>query len=247
MQSAVLGYKATGFDHDGTLLDNLKKAIGVYRVLRTKRGYSTQKTEEEETYEFRNEVEADFPGFLAKKGISPTQEELRFLDRKYLSHLQKKGKYFPNAHELLEFLYKSGVRTGIASEASRRIHIDTMLDKTGSSNYVMAVVGREDKRNENKWVVLAHRLKVEPKEMIVADDMTQGIDSAHQAGVGKVYAVAHERSFHSREKLSDHIQKMGYKNTEIVGDLYELQEKLTQDLKLTANRVNDTKIQPARL
>lgn len=239
-------FKAFGADQDGTLLDNLHKVISIYRILKSKRGYS-EKTNEEDVYEFRDEVEADFPNFLNKKGISPTQDELRFLDRKYLSYLQKKGKYFPNAKELLEFLHSSGVRTGIASESSKRIHIDTMLDKTESNTYVMAVVGREDKGRENKWSVLAHRLKVEPREMIVADDMTQGIDSASEAGVGKIYAVVHDRSFHSREKMSDHIQKIGNKNIEIVGNLYELQDKLVQDLQITASRVKESALQPAQL
>lgn len=141
-------------------------------------------------------------------------------------------------------MFEAKIRVGIASETSRRIHVSTILEKTGTSDFVEAIVAKEDRRGRNKWEVLSERLGVVPSEAVAVDDMTQGIDAAVRAGIGKVYAATY--GFHPKKKLASHIDAKQYKNVELVDNIPQLILKLSQDFEVLANRINQTPTQTTK-
>lgn len=223
MQSAI--YESVMFDNDGTLNGNMPFALGLVRTYMKKRSHGGKYN--------RNNLKGDIYAYLGTDDYK--DKELKRLDRKWLNHLQKHGKLRPGGREILELLHTAKIPIGITSESSRRIHIDTVLERTGTNYFVKAVVGREDRLGRNKWEVLAERLLVDITKSIAVDDMTQGIDDAIEAKVGKVYALTF--GFHTKKKITDHIQTKNYTNVERVDNMEQLMLKVLYDFQLISQDV----------
>ena len=214
-------YRAVLWDWDGTLNPSRKIIHNFYLKLK-KHGKNLN--------EFRQTVEPDIYRYMYAEGIRG-QEELKRTQRAYLKYLQKRGRLVSGGREILEYIDNIlHVLQGVASESSRRVYITTVLERTDTSDFIDAIVAKEDRRDEiNKWKLLAQRLGVPIEECIAVDDMKQGIIGAREIGVGKAYGVTY--GYHPKKLV------MEAQPDELVSSIPMLYNKLSVDLGIAVKRV----------
>ena len=118
----------------------------------------------------------------------------------------------PGALEFLKRLKKQGIKTGIATSNSREL-LETTLDslkvrKYFDSLHVSCEVAK-GKPAPDIYLLVADELGISPSECLVFEDITQGIEAAHSAGMrvcGIHDEVSYERG-HRLEGIADYYIK----------------------------------------
>jgi beta-phosphoglucomutase len=189
------------WDMDGTLVDTAEQHFLAWEIVCQELNRPFTRADFASTFGRRNpEILSQlFPGRFNKA------EEEALADRKEALYrdLARKGiELLPGVAALLEGFHQAGFRQAIGSSAPRA-NLDLILEITGISKYLQAIVSSEDttrgKPDPQVFLIAAQRLGVTPQNAIVFEDAVAGVEAARAGGmrcVGVTF-VGH----HSAEKL----------------------------------------------
>jgi len=118
-------------------------------------------------------------------GIDVSVEELQVYSRQYLREVFARDlKYVPGFVEFFEWV-KPRYKNGLVTSTSRDL-LDWIFRHTAIRNDFQEIVTVDDtpngKPHPEPYLLIAHRLGVQPGEMLVIEDSINGIESARAAG-----------------------------------------------------------------
>ncbi|PIN79708.1 hypothetical protein COV16_02785 [Candidatus Woesearchaeota archaeon CG10_big_fil_rev_8_21_14_0_10_34_8] len=207
--------KAFIFDMDGTIVNTESLHRQAFNILLRKYDiYITKKV-------WHSELVGTSSKFIANKYITKYNlpEDLNdFVSRrryKYQRLLKKYGiNYVKGFKQFISNAKKRGFKLIIAS-SGQRLNIQSSMKAVGLHN--INFVGIEDvnhrKPNPELFLKAAKRLKVKPKECIVFEDSSPGVEAAKRAGM-KVVALLTTSSESKLRKLKPNLIVKDY--TELV-------------------------------
>lgn len=195
--------RAAIWDVDGTLVDTAEQHFLAWQATCRELGREFDRADFAATFGRRN---PEILAHLFGDRFGP-DEVAAIGDRKeviYRAEAKKGVELLPGVAELLEGLARAGFAQAIGSSAPHA-NLDLILQLTGVSRYVSAVVGAEDttrgKPDPQVFQVAAQRLGVEPGRCVVFEDAVAGVQAAKNGGMRCVAVsfVGH----HPQEKLRD--------------------------------------------
>ncbi|NLG92179.1 MAG: HAD family phosphatase [Clostridiales bacterium] len=180
--------KAVIFDMDGVIVDT--EPMNQQRVLQYIRQYNSSVKEKDlDVLVGRGSKETwDLIASLSGSGKSAEEmkEEFRFCWIPRYGGKTDYGKLFrPAVKEVLAYARRNGIRTAVAS-STEYAKVKAILKEVGVFDSMDAVISGEDcarpKPYPEVYLETAKRLGVSPKECLVIEDSTVGIEAAHRAG-----------------------------------------------------------------
>jgi len=103
----------------------------------------------------------------------------------FLDLVRKKLKMMPGLFKSLRLFKRNGFKVALASSGSRK-YIDIVLGKFKISDYFDVIVSGDNvkygKPNPEIFLVACQKLRLKPKETLVLEDSTNGIEAAKSAG-----------------------------------------------------------------
>ena len=196
--------KAVIFDVDGTLIDSMWIWKQVDIEFLGKRGIPLpEKLQSEIEGMSYSETAIYFKArFDLKESLEEIKEEWRLMAEDYYKwHIKLKS----GAKELLKLLYQKGYTIGIATSNSREL-IDHMLTNHEIRQYFSCIRTScevdKGKPHPDVYLKVAEDMGIEPSKCLVFEDTVAGVMAAKSAGM-KVFAMADEISFESKDKLTE--------------------------------------------
>ncbi len=196
--------KAVIFDVDGTLVDSMWIWKQVDIEFLGKRGIPLPEKLQSEIEGMSFSETAIY--FKAKFDLRETLEEIKaewnaMAEDYYRTHIKLKG----GVKELLELLQDKGFTMGIATSNSREL-VDHMLANHGIRQYFSKIRTscevEKGKPHPDVYLKVAEDMGIAPDNCLVFEDTLAGVMAAKSAGM-KVFAVADEISFESKDKLAE--------------------------------------------
>jgi beta-phosphoglucomutase len=195
--------RAAIWDMDGTLVDTAELHFLAWREVCRELGRSFDRADFAATFGQRN---PEILSIIFGDRFSP-QEVDAIGDRKeelYRDAARQGVTLLPGVAELLDGLHRAGFRQAIGSSAPHA-NLDLILEMTGITRYLGAVVGMEDTSrgtpDPEVFLVAARRLGVPPGRCVVFEDAVAGVQAA-RAGAMRCVAVRFV-AHHSEEKLRE--------------------------------------------
>lgn len=194
--------KAVIFDVDGTLVDSMWIWKQVDIEFLGKRGLPLPERLQSEIEGMSFSETAIY--FKARFNLAESLEEIKaewnaMAEDYYKKHIKLKG----GAKELLKLLYDRGLTLGIATSNSREL-VDHMLANHGIRQYFTDIRTscevEKGKPHPDVYLKVAEDMGIKPEDCLVFEDTLAGVMAAKAAGM-KVFAVADELSFESKDKL----------------------------------------------
>jgi beta-phosphoglucomutase len=192
--------KAVLWDLDGVLVDTAEFHFQAWRALLEPLGVELSKEDFRRTFGLRNDtILRDLLGDLPREEIARLSERKEALFRK-----RARGRItaLPGALDLLHRLRRRGKKMAMVSSTPRE-NIELIVDELGLEGFFGAIVAAEDtqrgKPDPEGFLLAAQRLEVEPRQCLVLEDATGGVEAARRAGM-RCIAVATTRP---REALAE--------------------------------------------
>jgi len=106
---------------------------------------------------------------------------------------------FSSSVDLIKKLKKAGIRVGVASSSKNcRIILESVgledIFETRIDGVVSAEIGLKGKPEGDIFVTATERLGVEPRESVVVEDATSGVQAGRNGGFGFVLGIARENN-----------------------------------------------------
>lgn len=176
--------KAVIFDMDGVIVDSEPMHIAAEKQVLLKYGVKIT-TDELRTYTGTT-AEFEFTDLVRKYKLDTTVEELfREKETILFKLLEEKTQPIEGVIQLIKSLKNHGFKLGIASSGHRKL-VDYFLQKLKIERFFDSVVCAEDisrsKPDPEIFLKSANALRVEPRECIVIEDSTLGVEAAKLAG-----------------------------------------------------------------
>lgn len=193
--------RAAIWDMDGTLVDTAALHFAAWRDVCGELGRDFTRDDFAATFGLRNPEIMDklFPGRFSPAevdAIGGRKEEL------YRAAARSGVELLPGVAALMEGLKRAGFRQAIGSSAPRA-NLELILEITGISEYLGAVVGMEDttrgKPDPQVFLAGAERLGVAPARCVVFEDAPAGVEAARAGGM-RCVAVTFS-AHHPEERL----------------------------------------------
>ena len=179
--------EAVIFDMDGVILDSEPIHYQTEKVILERMGVSNYPFEAHAEYVGMRTRDL-WAGHIIKYGLSSTYQDLTIEgDEAYIQAL-KEGDFQPivGVIDLIESLYKKGIKMIVASSASRE-NIQLVLDKFAVLHYFEGYVSSQDvkrtKPNPDIFLLAAEKLGVSPKNCVVIEDAKHGVSAAKSANM----------------------------------------------------------------
>jgi len=196
-------FKAVIFDRDGVLLDseaiNIQSAIETFKEF----GISVKKTEIEQII---GRHPKDFTKFFLKKHQFSFDDFFEKFRKRYYELLESVS-FFDNMIKLIHDLHKKKIPLAITTSSSRK-GTNLVLEKAKLNNIFDVVVTSDDyvnrKPNPEPYLVTAKKLGVNPKDCIVFEDTSVGVEAAKKAGM-KCIAIPNEYTKHQNFSEADKV------------------------------------------
>jgi HAD superfamily hydrolase (TIGR01509 family) len=194
--------KAVIFDVDGTLIDSMWIWRQVDIEFLGKRGIPLPEKLQSEIEGMSFSETAIY--FKAKFDLPETLEEIKaewneMAEDYYKRHIKLKG----GVKEFLGLLHEKGLTMGIATSNSREL-VDHMLANHGIRQFFSKIRTscevEKGKPHPDVYLKVAEDMGIAPDNCLVFEDTLAGVMAARSAGM-KVFAVADEISFESKDKL----------------------------------------------
>lgn len=181
--------KAVIFDMDGVLVDSERIHYLAYNKLLRKHGKEISK-EYFKRKLFGVPAKQNFIKIFSEQGenIDETKSDelAKEKDKYYREISQSELTSFDGATELLKLLRKNGLKTALATSASKE-NVEMVIKKFGWENYFDAVVTADDvkkgKPDPEIFLKAGKFLGVNSQECIVIEDSKHGIEAAKKAGM----------------------------------------------------------------
>ena len=114
----------------------------------------------------------------------------------------------PGLTELLDFLKENHILMGIASmagEGNINFYIENfnLLNWFEKKNIIFDDGKIPGKPDPTIYLIAAKQLNLDPKDCVVVEDSTHGIEAAQRAGIGMIISLGHEKD------LNDLVEKYG--------------------------------------
>ncbi len=210
--------KALIFDMDGVLIDT--EAISDQYYLKAIKSMGARITLADMEPLRGTNHKSFWSYFVEKYHIQePSEErkhELRLGIIEYLK--QQKTKSIPGVRELLENLQANNFHLAVASSASK-VRLTEQLKLIELSKYFRVIISGQDvthgKPHPEIFLKAAEKLNVNPKNCLVIEDASRGIEAAKAAGM-KVVGFAGLP--HNKEDLSE-ADKIIYSFNELTSDI----------------------------
>ncbi len=212
------------FDFDGVLVDSHETINKLFTDLINKDlGLNIREEDFAKNPGMRFEKRMEL---LAKeRNIDITEEQINKVKDKgryeYYTNLAQYVKLFPGVLRLLDELKYANIKTAIGSNGSRRT-IEKMLESLNIKHKFSSIVTFDDvvhgKPAPDIFLKNAENLNLKPKECVVVEDASIGIDAATKAGM-KVIAVATTEKVEKLKEADLVIQKIDDLNVEMIKKL----------------------------
>lgn len=177
--------KAVVFDMDGVLFDTERLCMDTWKELAVEKGIDNIETamtgciglNRTDTRLFlKNFYGNDFP-----------YDELRqIISNRMQQKMEKEIPMLPGVVELLDYLRKKQIKTGLASSSRSEI-VKSHITRAGLAEYFSVIVGGDmiehSKPLPDIYLIACEKLRVEPKEAYAIEDSPNGIRSAYSAGM----------------------------------------------------------------
>ncbi|KAB8190704.1 HAD-IA family hydrolase [Nonomuraea phyllanthi] len=180
------------FDLDGVLVDSEPVWEEVRRAFVAEHGGTWQPDTQSRLMGMST---AEWASYLHSLGVSlPPAEIARGVVERMAARYRDEVPLMPGAVEVVRRLYGT-VTLGLASSSPRTL-IDVALDAARLKECFAATVSTEEvergKPAPDGYLEAARRLGVDPRECVAVEDSSNGLRSAHAAGL-RVIAVPHPR------------------------------------------------------
>ncbi|MFI7641149.1 HAD family hydrolase [Nonomuraea sp. NPDC049400] len=180
------------FDLDGVLVDSEPVWEEVRRAFVADHGGTWQPDTQSRLMGMST---AEWAAYLHSLGVSlPPDEIARRVVDQMAAHYRDEVPLMPRAVETVRRLSES-ITLGLASSSPRTL-IDVVLDAAELKECFAATVSTEEvergKPAPDGYLEAARRIGVDPQECVAVEDSSNGLRSAHAAGM-RVIAVPHPR------------------------------------------------------
>ena len=180
--------KAVIFDMDGVIVDT--EPVNQQRVFQYIRQYNPL-VKEKDLNDIVGRGSKEIWDILARvsgsgKSAEELKEEFRFhWIPRHCGKINYTALFRPAVQEVLSYARANGIRTAVASSTEYE-KVKAILTEVGVFDRMDAVISGEDcgrpKPYPDVYLETAKRLGVSPKECLVIEDSTVGIEAAHRAG-----------------------------------------------------------------
>lgn len=185
--------KAALFDMDGTLVDNTLAHMRAFEIFCARYGVTGWKEKLSQAFGMGNDdiMRLIMPAELIReRGLASLAEEKEAIYREiYAPEVRPVEGLVP----LLESLRAAGVRCAVGSSGCRA-NVDFVLEKCRIGEFFDARISGDRvtrcKPDPEIYLTAAAALGMAPADCVVFEDAKAGIESARQAGVGRVVALA---------------------------------------------------------
>lgn len=185
--------KAALFDMDGTLVDNTLAHMRAFEIFCARYGVTGWKEKLSQAFGMGNDdiMRLIMPAELIReRGLASLAEEKEAIYREiYAPEIRPVEGLVP----LLESLRAAGVRCAVGSSGCRA-NVDFVLEKCRIGEFFDARISGDRvtrcKPDPEIYLTAAAALGMAPADCVVFEDAKAGIESARQAGVGRVVALA---------------------------------------------------------
>lgn len=185
--------KAALFDMDGTLVDNTLAHMRAFEIFCARYGVTGWKEKLSQAFGMGNDdiMRLIMPAELIReRSLASLAEEKEAIYREiYAPEIRPVKGLVP----LLESLRAAGVRCAVGSSGCRA-NVDFVLEKCRIGEFFDARISGDRvtrcKPDPEIYLTAAAALGMAPADCVVFEDAKAGIESARQAGVGRVVALA---------------------------------------------------------
>lgn len=185
--------KAALFDMDGTLVDNTLAHMRAFEIFCARYGVTGWKEKLSQAFGMGNDdiMRLIMPAELIReRSLASLAEEKEAIYREiYAPEIRPVKGLVP----LLESLRAAGVRCAVGSSGCRA-NVDFVLEKCRIGEFFDVRISGDRvtrcKPDPEIYLTAAAALGVAPADCVVFEDAKAGIESARQAGVGRVVALA---------------------------------------------------------
>lgn len=207
--------KAVIFDLDGTLLDNNQIHLESWKVYLKKMGLNI--SDEDYKANISGRTNHDAVEHIFHKKMTKEQTESYYLEKEkiYRELYAPIIKPVDGLIDLLEELQNANIIMAIATSGIQ-VNIDFMFDHVPIKKYFMKIVNsthiKNGKPDPEIFETTAKMIETEPKNCIVFEDSTAGVEAAISAGM-KVIALTTthtERELHRAEKVIKDFTQINY-------------------------------------
>lgn len=191
----MLDYKGVIFDLDGTLLDSLKVWKKVNNIF-----FKEKNVQMPVDYEKKIASKTFFDSAKYTKEVCNLQDSEQDIikmweDIAYVEY-KKNVKLKNGAYDYLCFLKQNNIKMGIATACDKKLY-EVCLKNNKIYDFFDAIVDtslvKRGKDFPDIYLLCAEKLGLEPKDIIVFEDIEEGIESAKKVGM-KAYGVYNEEN-----------------------------------------------------
>lgn len=201
-------YKAVIFDMDGTLIDSMWIWEKLDEEFFNNENLPMPETLQKDIEGYSMQETAEY--FINHFPISYTVEELMNLWNEMAAYqYSHEVPYKKGAFAFLKTVKAMGLKTGIATSNSREL-VELVDEHLKFSDYIDTIVTAKEipkgKPEPDIYLTVAEKLKVDPKDCLVFEDIPNGILAAKRAGMDTC-AVSDDFSRHmdaEKRALAEH-------------------------------------------
>jgi beta-phosphoglucomutase len=176
--------EAVLWDLDGVLVDTADFHFEAWQALLGPLGQELSEEEFRRTFGLRNDaILSDLLGDLPREEIARLSERKEALFRE-----RARGRIgaLPGALDLLQRLRQRGKKTALVSSTPRE-NLKLVLGELGVEDSFQTTIAADDvergKPDPEGFLLAARRLEVEPRDFVVLEDATGGVEAAKRAGM----------------------------------------------------------------
>jgi len=176
-------------DHSGVIQDDLARVVdatnGVFRDYRVP---------QISIAEFKDQFKIPFDDFYKARGITDSQERIQSSFRKHYEESRVPVKPFFGAVDALRILWKKQKKMSVISGHPQQ-YLDQDLENYSLKNCLEEAIGNAvEKKDAMEDLLKRHNL--DPKEVLLVEDMEYEIKSAKELGINTVGVTCGYRNFY---------------------------------------------------